>query len=178
MKKIMIFAAFLIGFTACTNVEKFRPEVESISEDWTKTELMITELATSVGMSQNALIEKVQELNIGDVIFQKIPQEKRDELQAAQGEIMSVVEEYNGVLGEINQFGNEWGAKTEKLEALKAGLDAKKIEGNPAAQISELKNTLDMANNNLTNWMDKVEALKFKGASKIGVLESLMESYQ
>jgi flagellar biosynthesis chaperone FliJ len=178
MKRFMFFVALLMTFVSCSNLEKFRPEVESIGEEWSKVETMITELAGTIGVSQNALMSSVQEMNIADVVFQKLPQENRDQLQNVQKEAIDVVGEYNEVMMEISEFADDWTSKSEKLEALKAGLDAKKFDGNPAAQISELKNTLDMANNNLSSWSETLEGLNQKGASKIAALESLMESFQ
>lgn len=160
MKKVFAFAAIALIFAACNSVAKFKPQIEALGTSWDAATSQVTELATSVKTEQSNWMNAVNTMNVAPEAMAKWDDAAKTKYAEIQTAAQASTTSMNGIASEIDGFISSWTEKSAKVQALKDGLAAGKIEGDVAAQIAELTAAATDATNKVGEWKSKFDSVK------------------
>ena len=160
MKKVLAFAAFALIFASCSNVAKFKPQIEALSTTWDGATSQVTELANSVKTEQSNWMNAVTTMTVAPEAMAKWDDAAKAKFAEIQTAAQNSTTGMNGISTEIDAFITSWTEKSAKLQTLKDGLAAGKLEGDVAAQVAELTASATDATTKVGEWKTKFDAVK------------------
>jgi len=160
MKKLLAIALPLTFLVACNSVEKHRASIETLGTEWDNTTAMVTEFAASVQAEQAAFQMAADSNKVADDVAAKLKEDKKTMLMDAYNAYTTAGAGYAAINDEVSAFVATWTENAAKVQALKDGLAAGKIDGDVAAQVAELNTVLTDAGTKLGEWKTKFEEAK------------------
>ena len=162
MKKILLAAVAGLILVACNNTAKFKAPTESLATQWDSTTTVVANFATMLGQE----IANVQAMTSGMMVTEEAKAKLDEAGKAKLAELESgwATESagLNAANDEVNAFVTSWGEKTQKLNALKEGLAAGKLDKETDATIAELTTAVTDAGTSVAAWTEKLNAAKTK----------------
>ncbi len=160
MKKLIALFAPALLLVACNSVEQFRAPIEALATDWDKVTASVTETGGMIGAAQASLASLNDSLMVDPKLAAKMKPEASASLDSIKAGFASQLEGIGGLASEVAAFTTSWGELTTKLNTLKEGLAAGKLEGDVMAQIDELKNAVVDATSKSEGWVSKLNDAK------------------
>ncbi len=151
MKKLSLFLLPLLMF-ACKGVEQHRASITELSANWDNTTKAITDFQAMVSTDLTNYTKVLASMQPDDMTRAKMKPEQVIVWEASQKTVTDALGAYAPLLKTINDFQATWTAKTAEVTALRDGLQAGKLDGNPDAKIAELNAMIATANENLNAW--------------------------
>lgn len=160
MKKFLAIALPLTFLVACNSVEKHRASIETLGTEWDNTTNMVTDFAASVEAEQAAFQMAADSSKVADDVAAKLKEDKKTMLMEAYTAYTTAGAGYAAIKDEVSSFDASWKENAAKVQALKDGLAAGKIEGDVVAQVAELNTVIADAVTKLDEWKTRFEEAK------------------
>ncbi len=158
MKKLTVLFFSALFIIACKNVEQYRAPIEALSTDWERASANINELSSMLSGATTMLATLKDSMVVDPKA--KLKPETKSTLDSMMEAFMAQFNGLSSITPDVAAFANSWGEMGGKLNKLKEGLAAKKLEGDVMAQINELKAAVQDANTKTDEWKSRVEGAK------------------
>lgn len=175
MKKVFAFSLLALIFAACNSTGKFKPAVDDLAAKWDSTTSAVTEFATSLATEQanwSSSMATVQPVTPEAMAkWDEATKAKYNEIQTG---VANAETGLTGLSGEVQAYITNWQAKSKELEALKAGVAAGKLEGDPQEKITALNTEITNASTQLESWKAKMNEWKASAANSQKMLSDFV----
>jgi hypothetical protein len=175
MKKLFFLLLPLLIF-ACKGAEQYRAGIEEVSGNWDTTTKAISDFSAMVSTDMTNYTKALGTMHVDEEAAKKMKPEQMTAQDAAQKTAMDALSAYTPLQKAINDFLQTWTEKTADVNSLKDGLAKGKIEGDVNAKLTELRNMITTANENLTAWKSSYATVKNGVATALGNLQQTMSS--
>lgn len=177
MKKVLAFFAFALFLAACSNVGKFKPMVEEISSKWDSATGAVTAFAGELTTEQqNWLTAKAGWTLPTPEAMAKWDDAAKAKYTEAQTAVANSEAALTAMNGEVGTFAASWQEKGKELQALKDGIAAGKLEGNPQETINSLNTAVTDATAKVDGWKKSLADWKAASANSQKMLADFLAS--
>lgn len=137
MKKLGLLLV-VVSIFSCKNVDQYKAGIEELGTSWDATTAAFTEFSGMVEAENTTFAQATTAMMVDSAAMAKLPADAQTKINDAKAVVTNAGAGYATLLTEISTFGADWTAKAAEVTALKDGLAAGKLEGDPAAKIAEL----------------------------------------
>lgn len=173
MKKLILFALPLL-MISCKGVEQYRAGIEELAGNWDTTTKAVTDFSGMVSSDLTNYTKALAGVQLDEMTAKKLKPEQTAAFEAAQKAVTDALGGFAPLQQNINDYVATWTEKSAKVTALKDGLAAGKIEGDVAAQLTELTADVATANENLKAWQGSYGTVKGGVDTAMSALTQLM----
>ncbi|MEK7256335.1 MAG: hypothetical protein AAB316_16395 [Bacteroidota bacterium] len=177
MKKVLAFFAFALFLAACSSVGKFKPMVEELASKWDSATGAVTSFAGEVTTEQqNWLSAKSSWAMPSPEAMAKWDDATKAKYNEAQTAVANTESSLSAMSGEVSAFATGWQEKGKELQALKDGIAAGKLEGNPQETINSLNTAVTDASTKLEGWKKSLADWKAAAANSQKMMADFIAS--
>lgn len=176
MKKFLFLALPLFVFSCKSGVEAHKAAIETLGTNWDAATASVTEFSNGLTADLNGYTEAASTMMLDEAATAAL----KGDAATKWGEAVTAFKAatsgaYAPVQAELTEFVTMWTEKAAGVTALKDGLAAGKIEGDVAAQVTDLSGLVTQATEKVAAWTAKRAELKTNADSAMGMLKSAYE---
>ena len=177
MKKFLLFALPLFLFSCKSGVDAHKASIEELGTNWDAATAAVTGFSESLTKDVTYFTESASAMTLDEAATAALKGDAATNWAAATAAYKAAtVDAYAPVQTELNDFVTMWSEKAAAVTALKDGLAAGKIEGDVAAQVTELSTLVTQGNEKVTAWTAKQAELKTAGDAALAALKTAYEA--
>jgi len=176
MRNLLFLFLGLSLFACKSELQKNKAAIETLATDWQAATNSVTEINEVLTGDLTEFSAAGKDYILSDEAIAGLKGDGADEYNAVLSNYkVATNERYGTMIGELNNFVSDWVAKTAQLTALTEGLKSGKFDGNITESIASLTTDLANANNLVSAFTEKREALKTDANS---ATEKLKRAYE
>ncbi len=177
MKKFLLFALPLFLFSCKSGVDAHKAAIEELGTNWDAATAAVTGFSESLTKDVTYFTEAASAMTLDEAATAALTGDAATNWTAATAAYKAATTDaYAPVQTELNDFVTMWSEKAAAVTALKDGLAAGKIEGDVAAQVTELNTLVTQGNEKVTAWTAKQAELKTAGEAALAALKTAYEA--
>ncbi|MBK8152907.1 MAG: hypothetical protein IPK61_07510 [Saprospiraceae bacterium] len=158
---IVLFVSLLI--VSCKNNEQFRAPIDALAADWEKSTGNVAEIGNLISGLQSNLTSMKDSFVVDPKL--KLTPTATATIDSLKNTYMASLNNVEGLTKGYSEFSTKWTDLTGKMNSLKEGLAANKLEGDVMAQINELKNSVAEATTMTEGYKSKLEMIRANSMS-------------
>ena len=153
-------------------VEQYRAGVEELTTSWDSATASVTELQNNIATDLANISKEASTLNIPAEAMAKLKPEQATEWQTAQNNFTQALQGFAPIRTEIGEFTKAWSEESQKVQALKEGLEAGTLDATATTQINDLAALIPQAKERVAGWQAAYAEAKSKTETALGELKA------
>lgn len=170
MRTLFVIGALALFFSSCSDVERFRAPIESLSTEWENTTAMATEFVNTLQTTQRDLQDKFAQLSVPEELT--LSEASADQVAELKDDYQEELSSLTDLSQEVSTFISDWQGKEEMLNELKEGLAAGNLGGSTMGTIEAVQTNIEEAKSTIEDWQGELEDIR---ANNSEILESFSE---
>ena len=175
--RILFFFILALGFSACQNLDEYKPSIEQLQNDWTAQTAMVDSLQREIEKQKTDFLNEQKAFKFDVNVVGSMVPEKSIRFKEAEKACHYAINGYATITAEMATYLTEWQKQTQEMDALSSGLKKGKIDGDIPSRIADLRAKIEESQQKMTTWKSNANAVSAACRASFDNFKVILEEY-